>query len=76
MLIGEGQYNIDAIKEIEVTDSFLGLDQNIRACQNNEPIYNCKTRHYLDTILEKCGCLPLSIRISDKVTFLVFLVLI
>ena len=68
-LVGEGQYNIDDIKEISATESYLGMDQSIKACQKNEPVYNCTTRHYLDTLLEKCGCLPLSIRISDKVTF-------
>ena len=33
-LIGEGEYNLNVLKEIQVTDSFMGLDQNIRKCQN------------------------------------------
>ena len=61
-LIGEGEYNLNALKEIKVTDDFLGLDQDVRQCQNEEPLTNCTTRHHLKTILEKCGCLPFNIR--------------
>ena len=27
-LVGEGEYNINALKEFNVTDSYLGLDEN------------------------------------------------
>ena len=66
-LIGEGEYNLDALKEIKVTDSYLGLDQDVRGCQNEESLNNCKTKHYLERILEKCDCLPFNIRLSEKV---------
>ena len=66
-LIGEGEYIINVLKEIEVTDSYLGLDLDFRKCQNKEPYYNCTTRTYIDTILSECGCLPFNIRISNKV---------
>ena len=68
-LIGEGEYNLNALTEIEVTDSYLGLEQDLRKCQNEEPFYNCTTRKYMDTILEECGCLPLHIHmgLSKKV---------
>ena len=64
---GEGEYNLNALKEIEVTDSFLGLDQDVRECQNEEPFYNCTTRHYIDSLLRDCGCLPFNLRLSEKV---------
>ena len=67
MLIGEGQYNLDDLKEINVTESYLGMDQDVKACQNKEPFYNCTTRKYINEILMKCGCLPLNIRHSNKV---------
>ena len=35
-LIGEGEYNLDTLKEIEVTESYLGLDQYVRECQEKE----------------------------------------
>ena len=48
-----------------VTESYLGLDQEERGCQNEETLDNCTSRQYYDTILEKCGCLPLNIRSSE-----------
>ena len=65
-LIGEGEYNLDALKEIKVTDSYLGLDENVRGCQNKESLDNCKTKHYIETLLQKCGCLPFSIILTRK----------
>ena len=50
-----------------MTDSFLGLDQEIRGCQNEESLHNCTTKRYIDTFMEICGCLPLTRRHSDKV---------
>ena len=49
-----------------MTDSYLGLDQNIRGCQNEEPLQSCTTKVYTDTVLEECGCLPLNMRTSQK----------
>ena len=66
-LTGEGEYNINVLKEIKVTDSFLGLDEDVRECQNKEPFFNCTTKRYIDSILGECGCLPLNIRLSEKV---------
>ena len=66
-LIGEGKYNLNAVKEIKVTESFLGLDMKDRGCQNEEPLENCTTRHYINDLLQQCNCLPLSITTSNKV---------
>ena len=63
-LFGEGQYYLHALKEIKVTDSYLGLSKQ---CQNEEPLSNCTTRQYRNTMLGKCGCLPLAIRTGNKV---------
>ena len=65
-LIGLGEYNLDALTHIEVTESYLGLDQEVRECQNKEALFNCTTRFYLDEILQKCGCLPLNIKLSTQ----------
>ena len=63
-LIGDGEYHLDALKKIETTESYLGLDQDVRGCQNEKPFDNCSTRQYIDTLMEQCGgCLPLSIRL-------------
>ena len=65
-LIGEGKYNLNAVKEIKVTESFLGLTKKIRECQNEEEIYECTTRYYKKTLLNHCGCLPLSLQIAKS----------
>ena len=32
-LYGEGEYNLNVVKEIRVTESYLGLDLNARECK-------------------------------------------
>ena len=53
--------------EIVVTDSFMGLDREARNCQNIESIDDCKTRLYADHLRKECGCLPLSLKMSEEV---------
>ena len=67
-LVGEGQYNLNALTQIEVTDSYLALDEDVRGCQTETTIQNCTTRQYIGALLERCGCLPFSIRLTGKVT--------
>ena len=66
-LFGEGQYNLNNIKEIAVTSSFMGLDKDNRKCQNIETYDDCKTRLYIEHLRQECKCLPLSLRLSGKV---------
>ena len=33
---GEGEYNLNVLKEIQVTDSYLGLDQETRGCNHEK----------------------------------------
>ena len=72
MFIGEGrfEYNLDALTNIEVTESFLTLDQDSRECQNDGTFSNCTTRHYMDAVLQKCACLPFNMRPSEKVNII------
>ena len=67
IFIGEGEYNVNVLKEIKVSESYLGMDQDVTECQNEESFYNCTTRKFMDTLIEKCGCLPINIRISNEV---------
>ena len=69
-LNGKGEYNLNILKEIKTTDSFHGLDEHVRGCQNDES-FVCTTRQYVDTFLGQCGCLPLSMRLSDKVYLII-----
>ena len=67
-LTGEGQYNINALKEIEATDSFLSLDDETRGCRiSDESHDDCTTRLYMDNMRQKCGCLPFSIASQEEV---------
>ena len=67
VLIGEGEYNLNDLKEIKATESYLGQDVVIRRCQNEEPYNNCTTRQYINTILGQCGCLPFNMRLLNEV---------
>ena len=55
------------MKEIKFTDSFLGLDRDTRKCQNIESYNDCKSRIHLENLRQDCGCLPLSLKLSEKV---------
>ena len=63
IIIGEGEYNLNDLKQIEVTESFLGLPKAAQGCQNDETLHSCTTKHYKDTLLDMCGCLPFSIQL-------------
>ena len=65
----ELSYNLNSIKEIEVTDDFLTLDKKIINCQNKETKDDCTTSNYLDTIQRECECIPLKLRLSNKVIY-------
>ena len=66
-LSGDGAYHMNDLTETKVTKAYLGLDQSVKDCQNEEPLFNCTTRNYHDAFLENCGCLPFNIRLSEKV---------
>ena len=66
-LDGEGEYNLNALKQIDVTDSYLGLDKHIRRCQNEISFDNCTSEAYIDTFVNQCGCLPFYLKISEMV---------
>ena len=66
-LIGEGDYNLNVVKDIAVTESYNGLPQSVRGCQNQEPFENCTSRIYFDSLMAKCGCLPFNMRLTEKV---------
>ena len=64
---GEGQYNLNNLKEIKVKEPFFDLPPEDINCQHNEPIDNCTTRQYKDSLVRNCGCLPLKMRRSNEV---------
>jgi len=59
------KHYFNVIKEISVTDSFLSLDKDIRGCQE-ESYDKCTTRKYMNTLMNKCQCLPFQFRVTNK----------
>ena len=72
-LVGEGEYNLNILKEIKVTDSYLGLDPSIKGCQNTETLENCTTRYYIDNLIAQCKCVPFNMGQLARVHFNDFL---
>ena len=66
-LYGEGQYNLNVVKEVAVTNSFMGFDTKIIGCQQLYDYEDCKTSHYLKSFLDNCKCLPFNLMIFEKV---------
>ena len=63
-LSGEGEYNLNSLKEIEVTDSFYELDKEVRKCQSyksNGTYEICTSRYYEEQMMLNCGCSPIAI---------------
>ena len=60
------EYNLNNLKEIQVTEDFLSLDESVIGCQNEESIDECKYREYIDALMSQCKCLPFSIRHSNE----------
>ena len=60
-LSGIGEFDLNIIKQVDVTNSFMGLPLEKRKCQNEENFVDCTTRQHLDNVLANCGCLPMSI---------------
>ena len=61
------EYNLNVIKEITVTDSFLSMDKDIRGCQR-ESYDDCTSRKYTNTLLSKCQCLPFQLKLTEEVS--------
>ena len=63
------EYNMNNVKEISVTKDFLTLDKNIKKCQSKESLQDCKTRKYINTMVQQCKCLSFAISNDDEVSF-------
>ena len=66
-MIGEGEYNI-VVEKVSVTESYLGLSEKVRNCQNSDKDYqSCVTENFVQRVKEKCKCLPLGMSIDGEV---------
>ena len=62
---GEATLAISSVKDMIVTDDFLGLDESARKCQNREAFENCTTRQYLETVKRQCNCVPYALNANS-----------
>ena len=65
-MYGEGEYNLNDLKVVEGTDSFLAMDQDVKGCQNVEALDGCSTKYYRETVVQQCKCIPFNIRKADE----------
>ena len=66
ILYGEGDYALTDVKEIDTTEAFLNLDENVKLCQNVESYEKCQAKEYIKNGLKKCNCTPYELRNFDK----------
>ena len=66
-LVGEGDFNMNVVKEVLATDSFLNMDIESRGCQNGEAFTTCATGNFIDSLISNCQCLPFHLRMSNEV---------
>ena len=58
---------VDGLSEVQVTNSFLSLEENVRKCENKYSYNDCLTKNYLNILKKTCKCIPFGIRLSKKV---------
>ena len=59
---GDGNYPLSLVKEIKVTDTFLGLEQRFKKCQTKESLGECTSALLLNKSIEMCGCVPFGLK--------------
>lgn len=53
---------MNVVKEIRVTESFIGLSLGVKQCQNEEAYSDCETKAYLSALIDNCKCLPFDLK--------------
>ena len=61
VLSGEGHISLTGVKEVKVTEEFLGLGLDTIRCQTRQSSADCMTEKYLAKALNSCRCVPLNI---------------
>ena len=70
VLHGEGEYNLNIVKEEKGTDSFLAMSSDVTKCQEIIEYQDCTTKVYEDAMKKNCRCLPFHLRMTEFVMFL------
>ena len=59
-------HDLTVVKELTATNSFLTMDKDVKRCQV-ESYNDCTTTKYMTQLMDKCKCLPMQLKLSDKV---------
>ena len=59
---GGGHFALENLKEMKVTKSFLGLDEDIRKCGGKKTTVECNEDLLMKEIVGTCNCVPLNIK--------------
>ena len=62
ILEGEGHFALTAVKDIKVTEEFVGLGEKITKCQTGKFRADCENRKHREQVLRSCKCSPASMR--------------
>ena len=71
VLHGEGEYNLNIVKEEKGTDSFLAMSSDVTKCQEIIEYQDCTTKVYEDEMKKNCQCLPFHLRMTKFVIFFI-----
>ena len=61
-MYGAGTFALTDVKQIVVTNSFLGLDRDVKNCQNEEAFEHCSSQTFLQEVSSRCHCIPYSLK--------------
>ena len=60
---GAGQYIISGVRQISTTPDFESFENSVKKCQSNESVLECYNRRALEGAVNKCHCLPGSLKV-------------
>ena len=63
---------MNVVKEVTVTEDYLGLDEDTRNCQNIETFEECSTKQYFNAVKMECKCLPYGLKHNNNQASIVF----
>ena len=56
-----------AVKDIKVTEDFIGLSDDAKKCQSEETFKECSTRQYLHAVESQCNCIPYALKYFSSI---------
>ena len=65
-LVGDGDYNLNLLKEVSTTDDFLTLPLEKRKCQEITDFQSCFSNSSVNSLKKNCNCLPFNVVPENK----------